>query len=142
MPLRWWACNRSRPWKAGAGESDFFAKWSGLHARAINAEQKLSIYQITMSLVPTMILSLTSAAVLGVGALRIMDGHVSIGTLVAFQGLLLSFSAPIQQLVDVASRVQQASADLSRLDDVLDNKRDWRFSRARMRRPMPAPPAI
>ena len=114
--------------KAGAGEGDFFAKWAGLHARAINSEQKLSVYQITLSIVPTMILSLTSAAVLGVGALRIMDGHLSIGTLVAFQGLLLSFSAPIQQLVDVASRVQQASADLSRLDDVLDNASDWRFS--------------
>ncbi len=114
--------------KAGAGEGDFFAKWSGLHARAINAEQKLSIYQIALSMVPTMILSLTSAAVLGVGALRIMDGHLSIGTLVAFQGLLLSFSAPIQQLVDVASKVQQASADLTRLDDVLDHKRDWRFT--------------
>ncbi len=114
--------------KAGAGESNFFSKWAGLHARAINAEQKLSVYQITMSLVPIMILNLTSAAILGVGALRIMDGYLSIGTLVAFQGLLLNFSAPIQQLVDVVSRVQQASADLSRLDDVLDNKRDWRFS--------------
>ncbi|MCF8532023.1 MAG: NHLP family bacteriocin export ABC transporter peptidase/permease/ATPase subunit [Reyranella sp.] len=114
--------------KAGAGESDFFSKWAGLHARAISAEQRLAIYQITMSLVPIMVLSLTSAAVLGVGALRIMDGYLTIGTLVAFQGLLLNFSAPIQQLVDVASRVQQASADLSRLDDVLDNKRDWRFS--------------
>ena len=114
--------------KASAGESAFFSKWAGLHARAINAEQKLSIYQVTMSLTPILILNVTSAAVLGVGALRIMDGYLSIGTLVAFQGLLLSFSAPIQQLVDVVSRVQQASADLSRLDDVLDNKRDWRFS--------------
>ena len=37
----------------------------------------------------------------------------------AFQGLLMSFSAPVQQLVGVAGKVQQASADLSRLDDVL-----------------------
>jgi NHLM bacteriocin system ABC transporter peptidase/ATP-binding protein len=113
--------------KAGAGEDDFFSKWAGLHARAINSEQKLSAYQATMSLMPTMLLSLTSAAILGVGALRVMDGYLSIGTLVAFQGLLMSFSAPIQQLVDVASKVQQASADLSRLDDVLENKSDWRF---------------
>src|SRR5262249_19169888 len=41
---------------------------------------------------------------------------------------LLSFSAPVQQLVGVAGRVQQASADLSRLDDVLEHRRDWRFS--------------
>ncbi|CAN5779511.1 NHLP family bacteriocin export ABC transporter peptidase/permease/ATPase subunit [soil metagenome] len=116
--------------KASAGESAFFSKWAGLHARAINSEQKLTIYQVTMSLMPILLLNLMSAAVLGVGALRIMDGHLTIGTLVAFQGLLLNFSAPIQQLVDMASRVQQASADLSRLDDVLDNRLDWRFSHA------------
>ena len=116
--------------KVGAGESAFFSKWAGLHARAINAEQKLSLHQVTMSLTPILLQNLASAAVLGVGALRIMDGHLSIGTLVAFQGLLLSFAGPIQQLVDMASRIQQASADLSRLDDVLDNKLDWRFSHA------------
>ena len=116
--------------KSSAGESVFFAKWAGLHARVINAEQKLGVYQIVMSQVPVLILSLTSAAVLGVGALRIMDGHLSVGGLVAFQGLLLSFSAPIQSLVDVAAKVQQASADLARLDDVLDQATDWRFSTA------------
>ena len=114
--------------KSSAGESVFFAKWAGLHARVINAEQRLGVYQIAMSQVPTLILSLTSAAVLGVGALRIMDGHLSVGGLVAFQGLLLSFSTPIQALVDVASKVQQASADLTRLDDVLEQSPDWRFA--------------
>lgn len=116
--------------KSSAGESVFFAKWACLHARVINAEQRLGVYQIAMSQVPTLILSLTSAAVLGVGALRIMDGHLSVGGLVAFQGLLLSFSAPIQALVDVASKVQQASADLTRLDDVLEQPSDWRFAAA------------
>ncbi len=113
--------------KSTAGEDDFFAKWGGYHAHAINAEQKLGIYQGAISLLPAMLLSLTSAAVLGVGALRVIDGHLSIGTLVAFQGLLITFSAPIQDLVSVAGKVQQASADLTRLDDVLQQKRDWRF---------------
>ncbi|MCA0303896.1 MAG: NHLP family bacteriocin export ABC transporter peptidase/permease/ATPase subunit [Proteobacteria bacterium] len=116
--------------KATAGEDDFFVKWGGFHARAINSEQKLAIYQGAISLLPAMLLSLTSAAVLGVGALRVIDGHLSIGALVAFQGLLLTFSAPVQELVGVAGKVQQASADLSRLDDVLQHPRDWRFVEA------------
>ena len=46
-------------------------------------------------------------------------------------------------MVGVAGRVQQASADLSRLDDVLHYERDWRFSQSRRtRRPRRAPPAI
>ena len=66
---------------------------------------------------------------LGVGALQVVDGTLTIGTLVAFQSLLMSFSAPIAQLVATAGKVQQASADLARLEDVLHYGRDWRFPR-------------
>jgi NHLM bacteriocin system ABC transporter peptidase/ATP-binding protein len=114
--------------KATGAEGDFFSKWAGYHARAINSEQKLAIYQQTASLVPPVVFSLTTAAILGVGALHAIDGTLTIGTLVAFMTLHASFSAPIQQIVGVASKVQQASADLARLDDVLHYRRDWRFA--------------
>jgi len=116
--------------KATGGENSFFAKWAGYHARTINSEQKLGVYQQTIDLVPPVLLSLTSAAVLGVGALQVMHENLTVGMLVAFQGLLISFSGPVQQMVGVAGRVQQASADLSRLDDVLHYGRDWRFDKA------------
>lgn len=116
--------------KATGGENDFFSKWAGYHARAVNSEQKLAIHQQTIDLLPTVLLSLTAAAVLGVGALEVINEDLSIGALVAFQGLLMSFSAPVQQMVGVAGKVQQASADLSRLDDVLQYKCDWRFTGA------------
>jgi NHLM bacteriocin system ABC transporter peptidase/ATP-binding protein len=113
--------------KATGGENDFFSKWAGYHARAINSEQKLAIYQQATSLVPPIVSSLTAVAILGVGALQVVDGTLTIGTLVAFQSLLMSFSAPLQRMVGVAAKVQQASADLARLDDVLHYRRDWRF---------------
>ena len=57
-----------------------------------------------------------------------VDGTLSVGELVAFQSLMLSFSAPIAQMVGTAAKVQQASADIARLDDVLHYRRDWRFT--------------
>ena len=54
----------------------------------------------------------------------------------------MSFSAPIAQMVGMAGKVQQASADLSRLDDVLHYRRDWRFPEDAARRSRPAPPAV
>ncbi|CAN5865675.1 NHLP family bacteriocin export ABC transporter peptidase/permease/ATPase subunit [soil metagenome] len=114
--------------KATGGEDDFFAKWAGYHARAINSEQKMGVYQQVIDLLPPVLLSLTSAAVLGFGALEVVEGSLTVGMLVAFQGLLVSFSGPVQQMVGVAGRVQQASADLARLDDVLHYPKDWRFS--------------
>jgi len=114
--------------KATGGENDFFARWAGYHARTINSEQKLAIYQQSIDLLPPILLSLTSAAVLGVGALKVIHGEMTLGILVAFQGLLVSFAAPVQQMVGVAAKVQEASADLSRLDDVLNYRPDWRFA--------------
>ena len=113
--------------KSTGTEDDFFAKWTGHHARALNSEQRLALYQQASNLVPPFVSALTAAAVLGVGALQVVDGTLSIGALVAFQSLLMSFSAPIAQMVGTASKVQQASADLARLDDVLQYRRDWRF---------------
>jgi ABC-type bacteriocin/lantibiotic exporter with double-glycine peptidase domain len=113
--------------KSTGTEGDFFAKWAGHHARALNSEQQLMVYQQASNLVPPLVASLTAAAVLGVGALQVIDGALSIGTLVAFQSLLVSFSAPVAQLMATAAKVQQAGADLARLDDVLHYRRDWRF---------------
>ena len=53
----------------------------------------------------------------------------------------MSFSGPVQQMVGTAAAVQQASADLARLDDVLHYRRDWRFPQRpapRVRRASPA----
>ena len=109
--------------KATGTERDFFAKWTGHHARAMNSEQKLAIYQQASNLVPPLVSSLTSAAVLGVGAVQVVAGTLSVGELVAFQSLVLSFSVPIAQMVGTAAKVQQASADITRLDDVLQYRR-------------------
>ena len=113
--------------KATGTEHDFFARWTGYHTRATNSEQQLAVLQQATSLMPPIVFSLTSAAVLGIGALQVVEGDLTVGTLVAFQILLLNFSGPIQQLVGAASLAQQASADLARLDDVLHHRRDWRF---------------
>ena len=67
--------------KSTGTEGDFFAKWSGHHARAMNSEQALAIYQQASNLVPPLVSSLTGAAVLGVGALQVMDSTISVGTL-------------------------------------------------------------
>jgi NHLM bacteriocin system ABC transporter peptidase/ATP-binding protein len=116
--------------KATGSENDFFSRWAGYHARTVNSEQKLAIHQQSIDLLPPILLGLTSAAVLSVGALKVIHEDMTLGLLVAFQGLLGSFAAPVQQIVGVAARVQEASADLSRLDDVLNHKPDWRFTPA------------
>jgi NHLM bacteriocin system ABC transporter peptidase/ATP-binding protein len=114
--------------KSTGSENEFFSKWAGYHARTINSEQQLAVYQQALELLPTILLSLTSAAVLGIGALHVIDDNLSIGALVAFQSLLITFSLQVQQVVGAAGKVRQIGADLARLDDVLQHERDWLLS--------------
>ncbi|MEA5567342.1 NHLP family bacteriocin export ABC transporter peptidase/permease/ATPase subunit [Anabaena sp. UHCC 0399] len=110
--------------KASALESDFFSRWSGYYAKAINAQQELAVTNQILGVLPILLNSLTSIFILVVGGWRVMDGNLSIGMLVAFQSLMLSFQQPVNTLVDFGSTLQELEGDLNRLDDVLGNSLD------------------
>lgn len=110
--------------KASGAESDFFARWAGYQAKAANAQQSLGLQNQVLRVLPTLSSSLMTTVLLIIGGLRVMEGHLSIGMLVAFQSLMASFLAPINTLVNLGSTLQELDADLNRLDDVLQNPVD------------------
>ncbi len=114
--------------KAMGGELDFFARWAGLKAKTNNSEQRLELYSRMLSSVPVLISALTTAAILGLGGWRVMEGVMTVGMLVAFQSLMGSFSGPINNLMGLATKFQEASGDMTRLDDVLRYPVDERFN--------------
>ena len=113
--------------KASGNETDFFAKWSGYQAKVLNAEQELGISTRLLSALPVLLTSLNNIAILSLGALRVMKGHLSMGDLVAFQSLMASFIAPINQLVNLGSKIQELRGDINRLDDVNKHPKDKLF---------------
>nr|WP_275670373.1 MULTISPECIES: NHLP family bacteriocin export ABC transporter peptidase/permease/ATPase subunit [Okeania] len=108
--------------KASALESDFFSRWSGYYAKTVNTQQQLEVTNQALEILPTFLSSLTSVLVLVVGGLRVMEGELSIGMLVAFQSLMLNFQEPVNTLVGFSSTLQELEGDLNRLDDVLSNE--------------------
>ena len=115
--------------KASGAEDDFFSKWSGTHANALAAQQELGVFTNVLNIVPPLLASFTTVAILGIGGLRILEGALTIGGLVAFQALARSFSQPIEGLVRFAADLQTVKADIARLDDVLNYKTDPRVAR-------------
>ena len=110
--------------KATGSESDFFVRWAGLEAKLVEAQQQLGTSTQVVSAVPPMLAALTTAAILGVGAVEVTSGDMTIGMLVAFQSLMASFMAPISQLVSLGTTLQETEGDLNRVDDVLRYRAD------------------
>jgi NHLM bacteriocin system ABC transporter peptidase/ATP-binding protein len=107
--------------KAGGLEGSAFSRWAGYQAKMLGVQQRLALADGIANLLPTLLAALTTAAVLGVGGLRVMTGELTVGMLVAFQSLVASFTAPIGGLVEFAGSLQRIKADLARADDVLEH---------------------
>lgn len=105
--------------KASATEEDFFKRWSGSHAKIIVLEQKIAFLNQLLIVVPQFLYGLNNVAILAVGSWLIMQGQLTIGGLVAFQSLLIQFSAPLNTLLKFGNNIQQIRGDLLRINDVL-----------------------
>lgn len=114
--------------KASGLEGDFFAKWSGYQSKVMNGMQSIGATSLWLGTVPPFLTTLNGVLVIGIGGLRVMDGHLSMGMLVAFQALMAGFTGPINQLVGLGSQIQELQGDMNRLDDVLKYKLDPRAS--------------
>lgn len=110
--------------KASGAEADFFTRWAGYYAKAINARQEMEILNQRMNILPTLLSSLSVMLLLVVGGFRVMDGVLTIGKLIAFQSLMQQFMQPIGQIVQLGGDFQELTGNLARLDDVLKNDID------------------
>ncbi|MDT0318669.1 NHLP family bacteriocin export ABC transporter peptidase/permease/ATPase subunit [Streptomyces sp. DSM 44918] len=104
--------------KATGGEDGFFRRWAGQHAATLEVQQRLGVPSAWLAVVAPTLAALNSALILTVGGLRAVEGHLTVGLLVAFQALVTSFTAPITRLNGVAGRLQDFAADVARLKDV------------------------
>ena len=104
--------------KASGLEDDAFSKWAGLQANNLNAVQKLGASAIIIDMVPTLLSGLTIATILGLGGLRVIQGSLTLGSLVAFQSLAASFAEPFGNLVNYFGGLQTIKGALERLEDI------------------------
>lgn len=107
--------------KASGLESDFFTRWAGYYAKATNVRQDMDSLNSNLGTLPAFLSGITSMLLIVVGGLRVMDGSLTIGMLIAFQALMQQFMQPVNQLVSLGGDLQELEGNLNRLDDVLRN---------------------
>lgn len=105
--------------KASGNESDFFSKWAGYHAKTLDAEQRLGLTSNLLGVVPPFLMTFNTVAILSIGGLRVIDGSLTMGMLIAYQSLMASFMEPVNKLVTIGNTLQETEGDINRLDDVM-----------------------
>jgi len=101
-----------------------FGAWSGVQAPAVTTEQRLGLVTQSVLVVPSLLATLNTLAILAIGGWLVIDGRLTVGELVGFQLLASSFLAPVSALVASSTRFQDAQAWLQQIEDVTDQPAD------------------
>lgn len=115
--------------KASGSETEFFSRWAGYQAKALRSQQQLLQLSELINAVPATVSSVTTAVILLLGSLKVMNGELTVGMLVAYQSLMASFTKPLNTFVSFGGAVQELEADMNRLDDVLRFPQDPQYTR-------------
>lgn len=110
--------------KATAAENEFFAHWAGHQAKLAIAQQEADRHDQAVVTLGSLLVHVNTLVVLCVGALQVIDGAMTAGTLVAMQSLMRGLVQPGQGLLQVGAELQKLRGDLERLDDVMQHERD------------------
>lgn len=111
--------------KASGRESDLYARVADANARTAASQQALEGLTTGLASVPELLVSvLASAVVLSVGGLEVMRGNLSIGTLLAFQAVMVAAMGPVLDLAALGQEIQAVRATMARIDDVLRHPLD------------------
>ena len=113
--------------KASGAENGFFEKWAGYQA-SVNTQQvrfeKLNQY---LGMIPSFVSSLANTAVLVLGVYFTINGEFTLGMIMAFQGFLGSFTAPMQTLISAGQTLQEMRTQMERVEDVMEYPTDVNY---------------
>lgn len=110
--------------KSSGAENGFFEKWAGYQATVNTSSVKFSKLNSYLGSLPSIISTLADVAILITGIWLIIDGQFTSGALLAFQGFMTSFSAPVNDLIGVGQSVQEMRTDMDDIEDIMSYPTD------------------
>lgn len=110
--------------QAAGADDDFFKRWHGKYANALNSSVYLYNLDTRAGFVPDLLEFITSLLALCVGASLVIDGELTAGMLLAFQGFLNQFLSPIRQFTKLVQAFINAAPAAKRYDEVMEAECD------------------
>ena len=106
--------------KSMGGEQFFFSLWDKTYVQAMNARVQTSTSTIFIASVPLLVLHLTNALILCLGAWYILRGELTPGMLLASQGLVNESIWPLNKTIDAMMVMMRVNSSIKRIKDVTD----------------------
>lgn len=116
------AIDGSETTKNSQGESYIKSKTHHLFNKFLNINIKNSMMQLSKDSITDLVTSIGTLVVLWCGALRVMQGQMTVGQLITFHTLMNYFLSPVESILNLQSQIQSAIVAADRLNDVLDLK--------------------
>lgn len=113
--------------KASGAENGFFEKWSGYHASVNAGTVRYMHMDHYLGIIPEIVSELTNIAILTGGVALILKGQFTLGSVMAFQGMLTSFVAPAGNLISSGQTIQEMRTQMERIEDVMEYPEDDTF---------------
>src|SRR5436309_111115 len=112
--------------KGAGAEQPAFERWCNLFFDQLNSSLRHSYLSSSITTILTALRSLAPLALLWVGAMQVLNGSITLGTMVALTALAAAFFAPLAPLVSSGQQLQLVSAHLERIADVLEAEAEQR----------------
>src|SRR5436309_1051464 len=106
--------------KGSGAEQQAFERWSNLFFDQLNISLRHNYLSTTMTTILSALRSLAPLALLWVGATQVLNGSITLGTMVALTALAAAFFAPLASLVNSGQQLQLIGAHLERIADVTE----------------------
>lgn len=90
--------------------------------RLFRAELRMNLYGGLFGLSVNTIVATLRLLVLGIGAWMILDGRMTLGTLVAFLGIMGEVISPVTALTGIGQQMQTSTGALLRINEVLESE--------------------
>ena len=110
--------------KASGAENGFFERWAGYQASVNSAKVRFAKMNQYLGMIPAAVSTVTGIAVLTLGIWFAMEGSFTVGMIMAFQGMLSSFSAPASTFISAGQTMQEMRTQMERIDDVMLYRED------------------
>ncbi|HET8840142.1 MAG TPA: peptidase domain-containing ABC transporter, partial [Ktedonobacteraceae bacterium] len=104
--------------KAAGAEQQAMEQWTNLFLEQLNASVRRNYLSVMVNTAMMLLRSLTPLALLWLGAIQVMDGSLSLGTMFALNALASAFLTPLTSLVASGQQLQMVRAHFERLADV------------------------